>query len=67
MEQQTNTNKPSETKNTIELRCPKECGCAPHGKLLATLFDVPPAMRSVGVVIQLACPAKKSRLHRIAL
>lgn len=67
MEPQPKTNKPNETNTTIELRCPKECGCTPRGKLLATLFDVPPSLRGVGVVIQLACPAKKSRLHRIAL
>lgn len=67
MEPQTKTDKPNNSKATIELRCPKECGCTPRGKLLATLFDVPPTMRGAGVVIQLACPARKSRLHRIAL
>lgn len=57
----------TEAKQTIEVRCPMECGCSPRGKLLATLIDVPLAMRGNGVVIQVACPAKKSRLHRIAL
>jgi hypothetical protein len=67
MESQKKATESTEAKTTIELRCPKECGCAPRGKLLATVFDVPLSLRGAGVVIQLACPAKKSRLHRIAL
>lgn len=68
MELETKTETKKDTRRTIEVRCPKDqCGCSPRGKLLATLIDVPEALLGSGVVLQLACPSKKSRLLRIRL
>jgi hypothetical protein len=63
-----NNKQKTETKRTIEVRCPKDqCGCSPRGKLLATLIDVPSSVFGSGAVLQVTCPSKKSRLLRIRL
>lgn len=68
LQTRTETETKRDTRRTIEVRCPKDqCGCSPRGKLLATLIDVPEAFLGSGVVLQLACPSKKSRLLRIRL
>lgn len=63
-----NESEKNEPKRTVEVRCPKDqCGCSARGKLLATLIDAPTSLFGSGVVLQVACPHKKSRLLRIRL
>ena len=58
----------SRAKRTVELRCPhRDCACPGPGKLLAMLIDVPSDALGSGVILQVACPKKKSRLIRIRL
>jgi hypothetical protein len=55
-------------RKSIEIRCPKECGCSrAPGRLLVQIMDVPDELFGSGAVVEVACPAKKSRLIRVIL
>lgn len=49
--------------DVIELRCPeKECKCSPNGKLLVKIYNLPEEYRNKGLIIEVSCPLKRSRL-----
>jgi hypothetical protein len=58
----------NQSKKALELRCPEErCRCSPRRKLLATLIGSPPSLLGSGVIVQVACPYRKSQLVQIRL